>query len=183
MTYPDVTTKSKQALIDAFNQLVLANPYREFHIADIISRADVSRSTFYEHFRNKDDILRYCMTHVLTPLADAGFPGGDAECIKMVLDHFREFEKRARVYLNGPVCDLVEELLSEMIVDNLALHERVIEWPVPSNLIGQQISASTIALVRGWINTPEAKVDPQKLAMQIVSSATALINARSDAEK
>ena len=50
--------KTRAALLDAFGRLVLERGYADIRIADVIRQANVGRSTFYEHFRSKDDLLR-----------------------------------------------------------------------------------------------------------------------------
>jgi hypothetical protein len=43
----------KQALLD----LVLEKHYDDITVQDVLERADIGRSTFYSHFRNKDELL------------------------------------------------------------------------------------------------------------------------------
>jgi AcrR family transcriptional regulator len=112
--------KTRAALLDAFGELVLARRYPDIRIADIIRRADVGRSTFYEHFRNKDDILRQSLTGVLAHLADAVEDGCDPERLRFVLDHFRENRPAAHGMLNGPSSPQVVTVLAGLIEERLA---------------------------------------------------------------
>ena len=54
-------TRTRRALLNAFVGLILERRYDEITVAAIIARADVGRSTFYEHFRSKDDLLHESM--------------------------------------------------------------------------------------------------------------------------
>jgi AcrR family transcriptional regulator len=49
--------KTQVALIGAFVELVLEKRYDAITIQDLLDRADVGRSTFYAHYRGKDDLL------------------------------------------------------------------------------------------------------------------------------
>lgn len=49
--------RTKQALIQALVELVLEKRYDGITIQDLLDRADVGRSTFYAHYRGKDDLL------------------------------------------------------------------------------------------------------------------------------
>jgi AcrR family transcriptional regulator len=49
--------KTKKAIYDAFTELIQEKDYSEITIQDIIDRADIGRSTFYSHFRTKDELL------------------------------------------------------------------------------------------------------------------------------
>jgi len=62
--------RTRAALKEALTDLILANGYEGVTVQDVIDRADVSRSTFYAHFVDKDDLL-------MAILADLEMPGLD----------------------------------------------------------------------------------------------------------
>ena len=49
--------RTRQILRDALVALILEKGYQKITVQDIIDRANVGRSTFYSHFRDKDDLL------------------------------------------------------------------------------------------------------------------------------
>jgi AcrR family transcriptional regulator len=49
--------RTRQLLQDALVALILEKGYQKITIQDIIDRANVGRSTFYSHYRDKDDLL------------------------------------------------------------------------------------------------------------------------------
>ena len=49
--------RTQHALVQALVELVLEKRYDSITIQDLLDRADVGRSTFYSHFRGKDDLL------------------------------------------------------------------------------------------------------------------------------
>jgi AcrR family transcriptional regulator len=51
------TDKTDEKLIDAFKQLMLKKPVDKIRVSEIIEFADVSRPTFYRHFKDKDDLI------------------------------------------------------------------------------------------------------------------------------
>lgn len=49
--------RTRQLLQDALVSLILEKGYQKITVQDIIDRANVGRSTFYSHYRDKDDLL------------------------------------------------------------------------------------------------------------------------------
>jgi AcrR family transcriptional regulator len=49
--------RTRQLLQDALVSLILEKGYQKITIQDIIDRANVGRSTFYSHYRDKEDLL------------------------------------------------------------------------------------------------------------------------------
>ena len=166
-------SKARAALIASFNELVLVKPYADFHISDIIKRADVSRSTFYEHFRSKDDILKLCLTDVLGPLARAGIQEGSHEHLTMILEHFVEFEQQTRVYLSGPASVVVIDRLAELIEPLLPKEQRE-SGSVSVGLLAMQIACSTIGLISSWLQQ-ESREPASRIAAHLERTAGALI--------
>jgi AcrR family transcriptional regulator len=49
--------KTHLALRDAISELVEEKPYDQISVKDIVERANIARSSFYAHYRDKDDLL------------------------------------------------------------------------------------------------------------------------------
>ena len=49
--------RSKRALRDALIELMEERSFDGFSVNDLCERADLNRGTFYNHFRDKDDLL------------------------------------------------------------------------------------------------------------------------------
>jgi AcrR family transcriptional regulator len=50
--------KTRETLGDALVALMLERPFEQITVKQVLSRAGVGRTTFYEHFRNKDDLFQ-----------------------------------------------------------------------------------------------------------------------------
>lgn len=53
------TARTRKALRNALLILLRTRDYDDFSVNDLLEVADVGRSTFYDHFTGKDDLLRY----------------------------------------------------------------------------------------------------------------------------
>jgi AcrR family transcriptional regulator len=153
-TYNRQARKTRAALLDAFNELVVARRYADIRIADIIRRADVGRSTFYEHFRNKDDLLRESLSGILAILASAVDDGCDLHRVQRLLEHFRENSRLARGLLNGPSCPQVVSVLEGLIAERLTARRRKCGGTpvIPVDLAAAQAAEAQLGLVRAWLN-------------------------------
>src|SRR5205807_7538962 len=50
-------SRTRRSLSQALIELILEKHYDEITVQDVIDRADVGRSTFYAHYRDKEDLL------------------------------------------------------------------------------------------------------------------------------
>jgi AcrR family transcriptional regulator len=166
---------SRRALLSAFNELVSTTRYADFGVAEIVRRADVSRSTFYEHFKSKDDLLRKSLGPVLSPLAAACDADRDANKLAFILDHFRENRSRAMGFLNGPSAQTMINLLTCLIEERLAARpgRRV---PTPLSLIAGQVAESQLGLLRVWLT--RGGLEPvNEVSVALVAGTRALVEA------
>lgn len=72
--------RTKSLLHRALIELMIECGYDRITLQDILNRADVGRSTFYAHFRDKDDLLLVSSTEYLrAAVADAGSAANDPQ--------------------------------------------------------------------------------------------------------
>jgi AcrR family transcriptional regulator len=146
--------KTRTALLDAFGRLLLQRGYADIRIADVIRQANVGRSTFYEHFRSKDDLLRQSLCQFLDALADAVAERADIRKLTFVLEHFRDNERAARGLINGPSAPQVVAVLAGLIEKRLAaIRAASSRSPAISlELASLQAAESELGLIRAWLN-------------------------------
>ena len=53
--------KTRRLLVEALAQLLVEKPFQELSVVDICGRAMVHRTTFYAHFNDKQELLRYLL--------------------------------------------------------------------------------------------------------------------------
>lgn len=62
--------RTRDALHRALIELMMDGPYDRITVSDVIARADVGRSTFYAHYRDKDELLVVsCAEHLRKEIA------------------------------------------------------------------------------------------------------------------
>lgn len=66
--------RTRKLLHSAFLELVIEKGYDKITIQDILDRADVGRSTFYVHFRDKEALLTASFDNMRDQLEEAWRP-------------------------------------------------------------------------------------------------------------
>ena len=114
------TQKTRSALHSAFLNLLLDQGYDTLKIGNVAERANIGRSTFYEHYPNKNALLRASISAPFSILADLVEPSLSTEYVPGLLRHFRENQQVARVLLGWPTRPLLGLTLADLIVVRLA---------------------------------------------------------------
>lgn len=140
-------TRTRRALLDAFNRLVLVHRRREIRVPDVVQEAGVSRSTFYEYFGSADQIRREALSVPFAALADAASGRGDEQSLFGLLDHFWQNRQRARTYFCGRSGEDAQRLLAGMIEARLPKQRLTIA----RRLAAHQLAAAAFSPVRAWL--------------------------------
>ena len=143
--------KTRAALRTAFVELILTRGLDTVSAADVAERANVGRSTFYEHFQGKDDILAKTLTPVLSPLADACTADAVGSELTAVVEHFWRNRQLARVLMTGHARQLMARQLAGLIEHRLSSLPRG-EGALPPALSAQQLAHGQLALIDGWLS-------------------------------
>ena len=136
--------------MSAFTSQVFAGGFESVTVRRLLEEADVARSTFYEHFSNKEDVIRACMSRFFAVIADCILDDLQPPELTKVLAHLWEkrrltdaiFSGQARVVLARNLIDLVESRLRTLAAGNATL---------PARLAATQIAEGQMALVESWM--------------------------------
>ncbi|WP_051023211.1 TetR/AcrR family transcriptional regulator [Nocardia pneumoniae] len=127
--------RTRNLLHRALIELMLERGYDRITVRDILDRADVGRSTFYAHYRDKDDLLLRSSTDYLrAAMAAAETDTGADEPLAPVRTLFRLAADNPEVYRallgrkSGTVLlrttrVMVGQILAERLEDRLAMPE------------------------------------------------------------
>lgn len=163
-TMTTLPTGIRHKIVDAFNRLMLSKEHGRPTMKEIVREAGVARSTIYENFQGKDDLLIQAMKGPLSIIAAASSPAPDFAALEKVLLHFRERRADASGLFGGP--------LSTRIVQTLAA-QIMAQWETDEDTdAALHIAAMHIASIKLWLDG--AVRGPAKdLAIQLHKSATA----------
>jgi AcrR family transcriptional regulator len=162
--------RTRAALIRAFNELVLNSAVEPIRVADIIRLADVSRSTFYEHYDDADALHREALAGPLSILGDALFGKASEARLVAILQHFFDHRQRANTTLNSSgFRDQVTGVLAELIAKRMGADDAGSPDP-EAKLAAWQLAEATLGLVRVWIRG-EVECGPDLIASAILRAS------------
>lgn len=169
--------RTRQALLDAFFSLALKHPYDDIAVGDIIARAGVGRSTFYEHFPGKDAILAASLRGPFRVLADTVRPDDNTPQLRGILEHFWENRAQARGIMTGTMRRRSVAVLVRLIEERLkADASRRRALLIPAHLAAVQIAEALFAPLAAWL-TAESACTTARLATALRGGALALTEA------
>lgn len=116
--------KTRAALQEALARLIPERRYEEITVDDICRRANVGRSTFYAHYRGKEDLQRAAIgDRLVALLAQRRTAAPEASPTLIVLEHVREFRGMHRGPHGGRgravAIEALRRSITEMLRDEL----------------------------------------------------------------
>jgi len=172
------TERTRQALLTAFRALVLECPYDTLAVGDIVERANVGRSTFYEHYDGKDALLSESVGGPFRSLAAivglAELPPG----LIGTIGHFRDNQRISRTLLGGPSRAVLNRCLADLIEERLGVLGR--QAPavpiIPDALAALHLAAGQLALIENWLTAQHA-CKPELIAEALFVTTNAAVAA------
>jgi AcrR family transcriptional regulator len=154
--------RTRTNLTEAFVALVLERGYGRVTVQDILDRADIGRSTFYAHFRDKETLLLSCfdgLNHELAAALAAMTPGQappDPRVPTIVLfDHAYRNRRMYRALCGRPGGTIVERHLHTLIADALRTHLEphlaAAGSPVPADAMAEFYTSAMLGLLVWWV--------------------------------
>jgi len=159
-------SRTRRLMLDALMALIEERGYENITVQDILDRADVGRSTFYAHFRDKDELLLSWFEHLRSlfeqqqqSLLTARRTGSATE-VNIVLDLFRHTAEHHKLYkavagrqsgemilkylhryLNGLLLPIFEELTRKRR-----------ESPVPVEVTANYLVGTLLSMMTWWLD-------------------------------
>ena len=159
--------KSREAIYQAFNQLLLHKRYEQITVQDIIDEADISRSTFYAHFETKDMLLKAMCGDIFDHLFSGDLCGYPDQApllqprLAHLLWHLREQKTQVLGILSCEGGTLFMEYFKERLQGLFSIYLQEFSQAVPQDFLLNHLVGSFCEAVRWWAHlgmapSPEA---------------------------
>lgn len=159
--------KTRALLVSALAQLLEERPFQELSVVDICRRAMVHRTTFYAHFNDKQELLRYLLLGVERRCVETCLPkdwSGEARdyfltAARNVLDFFQSRRALYRACLrSGADIDahVLEDQAAEDLVQLLSQPRFHTAFPDSDPRITARFyTGAMLSLLRWWLDSED----------------------------
>jgi AcrR family transcriptional regulator len=149
-------TRTRNALGEALVSLIRRKPYEAITVEDILQEADVGRSTFYAHFKSKDDLLERGLERLRTQLAD---PGTGTDPCRALFDHVAVYRDIQLALEGGRGGVIVESALSGVLDHTLRKSLRSHgSSDIPRDLIILHIVRTLNTVLTWWLKAGNDRI-------------------------
>ena len=158
--------KTYRALFDAFTELLEEHRFEDLTVAMLCDRAMIRRTTFYKHFRDKNDYFAFYIDELMSGLPQNRTDAADAEpfddvqalrhevfedAMNMILAHEQLMDNilasSMSGMLTGMICDRIARSIRERVMSSLAEDALA---PVSLETTSEFIAGGIIRLFTNW---------------------------------
>lgn len=114
--------KSQYFISQALLALMREKPYEKISVQDISRRAYVSRTTFYNHFQDKTDVLLLLIAQAMAPVCRLGLPRSSLAYRNYVTVYLGTLRQSRELFLQlrrSGVLDLVPDYMAQQLLRTL----------------------------------------------------------------
>jgi len=176
-------------IVASFNRLLFRRgiSFARVGVKEIAAVAGVGRSTFYEHFRDKAEVMSQSMSPVLEALAAIVTHPGDEVRTRMLMEHIATHRPLAHRVLTGPGGEDVIRQLTELVEGGLqsgtSQDARCGSNAMPPALVAEQIARAQMGLIQAWVRPQVEPCAPHVIASSLHRSTIALRSSLSEQGK
>lgn len=176
--------KTRQAIFEAFTQLLQEKNIQQITVGEIIQRADVGRATFYAHFETKDYLLKAFCEDLFCHIFDS-VDGAEGEHHHLftcdtptpvflhLLQHLKKNDHQILQLLSCRHNDVFLRYFKEG-VQRLAVREidaAATVSPLPRDFHLNHIAATFAETVRWWVECDGLSTEPEIIYQHFLTAA------------
>ena len=143
--------RTRERIKTAFSSLVFESGFETVSVEKVIRTASIARSTFYEHFSSKEDVLRACMDPFFSTVADCVVADEQPEGLHAVLDHMWKNRRLTDAIFTGQPRSVLARNQAGLVEIRLCRLADGRELAMPLQLASVQISEAQLSLIESWL--------------------------------
>ena len=156
--------RTQKLLRDALHSLIHERDYDSIAVKEILDRANVGRSAFYMHFRDKDELLVSTFYDILAVVPSASPQPSDSRNERLLwfslpvfehLDQLRQADElklgaRGRTVLHGHLQKVLAGLITEDVRKSFRGRRKAV-GQIPLDLLVRYIDSTFILVLNWWV--------------------------------
>ncbi len=161
------TQRTRRQLNGALVDLIKEKRFDDITVQNVIDRAGVGRSTFYSHFRDKEDVFEQQWEQFIVRLAGeinwAKAGTGSFVPVRSLFQHLQETQSFYRGLVRSGKIDAIFKSGIESLSHKIetALKRRVVKPRIPISILSNYLASELFALLKWWLDagmpyTPES---------------------------
>ena len=167
--------KTHDLLRGALRSLIGEKPYDSIVVKEILDRANVGRSTFYSHFRDKDDLLVSGIHDMLRPVQCPSSAAGKRQdrilwfSLPVFEHHYHHrhpggdrIGTRGRAILHEHLRRVLADVIAGVVKKDIRTGQKGATRQIPADLVPEYI-ASTFVLVLNWWLAKKMFLPPKEI--------------------
>jgi len=160
--------RTRKQLSEALMALILEKGYDAVTIEEITARADLGRTTFYLHYKDKDDLLIKSLEAVFDDLVQQIDPHPiekwsmtGAALSAMAFQHAAENARLYQIILSGQggtsIAQRIRAYIAQTAVRIIETHYApfIPDAVVPIDVLGNYIASSLMGLITWWLENDQ----------------------------
>jgi AcrR family transcriptional regulator len=159
MTEPDRRVRrTRKALREALIALIVERGSDRVTVQDVLDRADVGRSTFYSHYRDKDalfaacfDDLRIDLERELDALTPGDPPGDPVRPVGVMFEHAHRHQRVYQAVCGRSGDTAGTRHLRRVILDALHGHLSAAGTRLPVEIVAEYHANALVGLLVWWV--------------------------------
>jgi AcrR family transcriptional regulator len=150
--------RTRRTLQEALLSLIEERGYERLTVQDVLDRADVGRSTFYTHFRDKDALFMTCFDDLrdglrreLDAMADGHVRGSNTRPLLMIFEHAYRNQRVYRAVCGRQGGNAFTHRLQRLVFDLLHEHLCVAGTSLPVEVAAEYYSGALLSTLLWWV--------------------------------
>jgi AcrR family transcriptional regulator len=166
-------SRTRRALNDALIGLILEKRYDSITVQHVIDRANVGRSTFYAHYRDKEDLLRSSFEDFLGMFGShmqwQNLKDGRTVPVLELFRHLQDFHNFYQALARSRKTDLLYKIGPSHMAKSI--EQSLITWSpklgvqqsiVPLPVLSHYLASALLAMLKWWLEQ-EMPYSPERM--------------------
>jgi AcrR family transcriptional regulator len=170
--------RTRRSLREALVALIVERGYEKVTVQEVLDRADIGRSTFYAHYRDKDALFAACFDDLRADLerelaATVDGPSHDdpTRPIGVMFEHAYANQRVYQALCGFSGATAGTRLLHGLVLDSLRDHLAPVGLKLPAGVVASYHAGGLVAVLVEWVRQgfPQAPAEIAQVCQKMIT--------------